>query len=65
MLPKQTTNTKADGNRGEMRSINIPVNNEKVLTNHAIYKYESSNLTESSLLERYTFELLLTFSLTK
>lgn len=24
MLPKQTTKTKADGNKGETRSINIP-----------------------------------------
>jgi len=61
MLPKQTTNTKADGNNGEMRSINIPANNEKILTNHVIYKYERSNLTQSSLLERYPFELLLNF----
>jgi len=33
MLPKQTTNTKADGNNGEMRSINIPENKAKTLAN--------------------------------
>lgn len=29
MLPKQTTNTKADGYNGEMRSISIPAINAK------------------------------------